>query len=126
VGSTTHYCWRCYATNPEPVGPCRSCGGPIEQPASATWTDQLIWALGHPLPGRQMIAAQVLGQRREIRAAAPLRVLVGNADPYLAAQALQSLVLILGADAIGDMLNELARTGAPAVSRVAQRALERG
>ncbi|MGO9882600.1 MAG: HEAT repeat domain-containing protein [Solirubrobacteraceae bacterium] len=122
----THYCWRCYATNPEPAGLCRSCGGPIEQPATATWTDQLIWALGHPLPGRQMIAAQVLGQRREIRAAEPLRELVDKADPYLAAQALQSLVLIVGVPAIRDLLDRLARTGSPAVSRVAQRMVERG
>ncbi|MGO9882092.1 MAG: HEAT repeat domain-containing protein [Solirubrobacteraceae bacterium] len=123
---TTHYCWRCYATNNEPAGRCRSCGGPIAQPATATWTDQLIWALGHPLPGRQMIAAQILGRRREIRAAEPLRELVDKADPYLAAQALQSLVLIVGVPAIRDLLDRLARTGSPAVCRVAQRALERG
>jgi HEAT repeats len=123
---STYYCWRCYAVNPVPVGRCRSCGGPIEQPATATWTDQLIWALGHPLPGTQMIAAQILGQRREALGAEPLRALVDNADPYLAAQALQSLVQIVGVTAIRDLLDRLARTGSPAVSRVAQRALERG
>lgn len=73
-----------------------------------------------------MIAAQILGQRREASAAEPLRALVGTADPYLAAQALQSLVLIVGVAAIRDLLDRLARTGSPAVSRVAQRALERG
>jgi hypothetical protein len=123
---TTYYCWRCYATNPVPVGRCRSCGGQIDQPATATWTDQLIWALGHPLPGTQMIAAQILGQRREIRAAEPLRALVDSADPYLAAQALQSLVQIVGVTATRDLLDRLARTGSPAVRRVAQRSLERG
>lgn len=122
----THYCWRCYAANPEPAGRCRSCGGAVEQPATATWTDQLIWALGHPLPGRQMIAAQILGQRRELRAAAPLRALVGTADPFLAARALDSLVLIVGAAPLRDLLDELARTGSPVVSYVARRALERG
>lgn len=73
-----------------------------------------------------MIAAQILGQRREVRAAAPLRILIGTADPFLAAQALDSLVLIVGAARLRGLLDQLARTGSPAVSHVAQRALERG
>jgi hypothetical protein len=73
-----------------------------------------------------MIAAQILGQRREVSAAAPLRALVGTADPFLAAQALDSLVLIVGAAQLRDLLEELARTGSPAVSHVARRAIERG
>lgn len=71
-----------------------------------------------------MIAAQILGERRERRAVAPLRSLVDTADPFLAAQALQSLVLIVGTAPLQDLLDDLARTGAPAVSQVARRALE--
>lgn len=103
---------------------CAECGAEVQRPAEATYVDQLIWALGHPLPGRQMIAAQILGQRRERAAERPLRALVADADPFLAAQALDSLVLIVGAPALTDLLEPLAVSGAPAVSLVARRALQ--
>lgn len=125
VGSrSTYFCWHCYGPNRHPSGACTSCGRPVERPSGTSYTDELVWALGHPLPGRQMIAAQILGERREAVAEAPLRRLVADADPYLAAQALHSLVLIRGADSLRGELEELARSGAPAVSGVARRALE--
>ncbi len=122
----THYCWHCYAANPVPVGRCAECGGAIEQPAGITYSDQLIWALGHRLAGTQMIAAQVLGELREPAAEGPLRTLVADADPYLAAQALQSLVSIVGVAGTRDLLEPLAESGAPAVRRVALHALNDG
>ncbi len=73
-----------------------------------------------------MIAAQVLGQRREPAAEEPLRALVRDRDPFLAAQALHSLIAIVGVAALtGEVLEPLARSGAPAVNRVALRALRR-
>jgi hypothetical protein len=36
---------------------------PIEAPADVGHVEQLLWALRHPLPSRQMIAAQILGER---------------------------------------------------------------
>jgi hypothetical protein len=126
-GIPTYYCWRCYATNKRSSGPCVSCGESIEAPEEASYEDRLIWALRHPLPGRQMMAAQILGELREQSAARPLRELVGEAkDPFLAAQALKSLVAITGADTLRDLLEPLAATGAPAVSRVALQALRDG
>jgi hypothetical protein len=121
----TYYCWHCYAANSQPTGACVECGHNVEQPAEATWTDQLIWALGHPIPETRMIAAQVLGQRREAAAERPLRALVRDSDPFLAAQALHSLVAIVGVAALRDeLLEPLARTGAPAVRQVALLALD--
>ena len=120
----TYYCWRCYGANRVPVGACASCGRPIEKPPETSYVEQLIWALGHPLPGTQMIAAQVLGERGEPAAAGPLRALVQDAaDPFLAAQALRSLVSIAGVDGTRDLLEPLAKSGAPAVQAVAMRAL---
>jgi hypothetical protein len=52
--------------------------------------------------------------------------LVRHADPFLAAQALQSLVAIVGVPGCREILEPLAVTGAPAVSRVARRALDPG
>jgi len=119
----THYCWHCYAANPVPVGRCAACGEAIEQPAGVTYSEQLIWALGHRLAGTQMIAAQVLGELREPAAEGPLRALVADADPFLAAQALRSLVSIVGVDGTRDLLEPLAESGPPAVMRVALHAL---
>lgn len=70
-----------------------------------------------------MIAAQILGERRELGAEQPLRALVTDGDPFLAAQALDSLVSIVGVVGVRDLLEPLAQSGPPAVRRVALRAL---
>jgi hypothetical protein len=73
-----------------------------------------------------MIAAEVLGRRRERSAVPSLRSLaIGFSDPYLAAQALESLVEIEGADASRDLLLELASSGPVQVRRVARSVLDR-
>jgi hypothetical protein len=118
-----HYCWHCYAANANPAAACQACGRPVETPGDATYAERLIWALGHPLPDTRMIAAEILGTRREPAAAPRLRQLVASDDPYLAAQALKSLVAIVGVDATRETLVELAHSGAPPVAAVASRAL---
>jgi hypothetical protein len=125
-GTLAHYCWHCYARNAAPEGPCHACGQPIEAPSGVTYAEQLIWALGHPLPGRQMIAAQILGELVEQLAERPLRALVDTADPYLAAQALTSLLQIAGVQPNRELLATLAASGAPPVAAVARRALQTG
>lgn len=90
-------------------------------PPGTTYVDQLLWALEHPLPERRLVAARVLGQRGEPRAATPLRSLVTNSDPYLAATALHALAQICGVDQIRDVLREQQRSG-PAPVRAAARA----
>ncbi len=72
-----------------------------------------------------MIAAQILGERRDRDAVRPLRDLVDSHDPYLAAQALHSLVLIVGVEDLRQLLESLADASPPAVSRVASMALGR-
>lgn len=120
----THYCWRCYAANERPRGRCVQCGEEIAAPSKADYVDLLIWALQHPLPDRRMLAAQVLGRRREPRAREPLRKLaLTTTDPYLAAQALDALVAIDGAEAHRKLLERLLVTGPAVVRRVAEGAL---
>jgi HEAT repeat protein len=118
------YCWHCYAENDRSSGPCEQFGRPVESPCETTYVEQLVWALRHPLPGRQMMAAQILGDRRERAAVEPLRELVDTGDPYLAAQALRSLVAIVGPEPERPLLEQLARSGPPAVAGVALRALQ--
>lgn len=122
----TYYCWRCYAANDRPHGSCAGCGQEIAAPAGEDYVDLLVWALGHPLPGRRMIAAQVLGQRRETRARGPLRELAAEtADPYLAGQALSALLAIDGVTPHRELLETLAESGSTTVARVAKAALAR-
>ncbi len=73
-----------------------------------------------------MIAVQILGQRREPTAEQALRALVRDGDPFLAAQALRSVVAIAGVHGARDLLEPLARSGAPAVQAVALQALRDG
>jgi hypothetical protein len=124
--SSTYYWWHCYATNRTPSGACEDCGREIHKPDGTSYTHELIWALGHPLSGTQMIAAQILGDRRDPVAEEPLRRLVHHRDPFLAAQALQSLIALRGIAQVRELLISLAATGPLAVSGVATRALIRG
>jgi hypothetical protein len=120
----TFYCWRCYAANDRPRGACSRCGGEIAAPPEADYVDLLVWSLRHPLVERRMIAAQVLGQRREPRARDRLQELAEDpADPYLAAQALSALIAIDGVGPHRRLLERLAQLGAPMVKRVATKAL---
>jgi len=121
-----YYCWQCYAEADAPSGSCRRCGGRVEAPAQATYVERLLWALDHPLAERQMIAAKVLGRRRERAAVEPLRAIALTApDPYLAAQALESLIEIEGRETLREMLLELS-SSAPAQVRKVARAHSQG
>jgi HEAT repeats len=117
----TYYCWHCYGTNREASGACRECGQEIGAPAGTTFDDRLLWALGHPLAERRMAAALALGKRRLARASGPLRDLVDDPDPYLAAVALEALVEIDGAETHDALLAELRGSAPPAVRAVARR-----
>lgn len=84
----------------------------------------LLWALDHPLPDRRMLAAELLGRRRENRAVTPLLALaLDPSDPFLAAEAVRSVVAITGVDAVRTTLERLAREGPVPARREAARAL---
>lgn len=112
----TFFCWSCRARVDVDSGSCRHCGGRIEPPPAADYVDRLIWALGHPLVERRLVAARLLGERCEARATAPLRDLAEHSDdPYLAAVAVESVVAIVGVDASRALLRRIASTGAAPV-----------
>lgn len=120
----TYYCWHCYATGEQASGPCPVCGQPVEGPAGLDYVDRLLWSLHHPLPERRISAAQVLGARREHRAAEPLRiVLAEGADPHLAIAALTALVRISGVAANRELLEDYAHYGPAPTRRTAQNLL---
>jgi HEAT repeats len=120
----TYYCWHCYAANRWSRRACVGCGEEVAAPAGTDYVALLIWSLGHPLPERRMIAAQVLGQRREPRARERLLELaLEAADPYLAAQALSALIAIDGSPPHRALLQRLAKTGPTLVKHVARAAL---
>ncbi len=122
--SLTYYCWHCYAENADPTGACAQCGNEIGAPPGTDYVQMLLWSLGHPVGSQQMIAAQVLGQRREPQARSALRELaLDRTDPYLAATALAALIEIDGPSAHRPLLAHLARAGAPVVRVVAEAAL---
>lgn len=84
--------------------------------------ESLIRALGHPLPDRQLLAAQVLGQRRARRAVPGLiEAAEQRDDPYLAAEAVVALARI-GDPAGLVVVDQMARQGR-AVARAAARAV---
>jgi hypothetical protein len=83
-----------------------------------------MWTLGHPDGGRAMTAARILGSLGCREASPALRdAVIADRDPFLAAEALRSLLAIDGVTRWRAWLQELA-THAPFMVRdVAQRAL---
>jgi hypothetical protein len=117
-------CFHCYATNERPEGPCARCGNEIAAPPDAGYDDLLIWALRHPDGDRAIIAARPLGRRRSRAATPQLRSLVLDApDPFLASEALRSLIAIEGVEELSAYLERLSRSGSFMITAVARAAL---
>lgn len=90
---TSFFCPKCWASIAESVRICPTCGTDIAQWKSEhDYGDQLIAALHHPIPTTAVIAAQVLGQRRELKAVPELiKMLNETADFYLAEAVVEAL-----------------------------------
>lgn len=122
MSGPVHFCWTCYAQLPDLPLTCPHCGGPTEPPPDATRLDLQLWALGHPIVERRMIALAALERNpaagADRAAVEAVRGLVDSADPYLAAQALHALHTLVGDDAWG-LVERAAQEGSAPVRRVA-------
>jgi len=86
-----------------------------------------MWTLGHPDGDRAVTAARILGSLRSRDASPALRAaVVADRDPFLAVEALRSLIAIDGVERLGPWLEELAAQAPFMVRAVAQRALLSG
>jgi HEAT repeat protein len=113
------YCPDCFAEVEQQTAHCPRCGADLADPAR-DFEEQLIRALGHPLPDRRLLAAQVLGQRQARSAVPDLIGIVEEADdPYLVAEATVALARI-GDPAGLAVVDRMARQGS-AVARAAAR-----
>jgi HEAT repeat protein len=118
--AATWYCWHCYAKQDrEPSERCSQCGGSPRAPADATFSDKLLWALGHPLVERRVIAAAALGERQEPRALARLKAMAADPDPYLALAAVRALAYYPEEDVVVTM-RDVAEHGPAPARRVAR------
>ena len=118
------WCFHCYAVNDHPRGPCAVCGKPVEAPDGLSWTDGLIWALGHPDGDRAVVAARTLGRLKARRSVPALRAAASaGADVYLRAEALRSLIAIEGAEALRPWLEQLSRDAPLMMRDIARKAL---
>jgi 8-oxo-dGTP pyrophosphatase MutT (NUDIX family) len=120
----TSYCWHCYHEIPLAADTCPVCRHPSQPPPGTGYTDRLVWALQHPLPDRRLVAATALGERGDRRAVAPLRGLLADPDPYVAAATLTSVVRLAGVAASRELLTRLATSGAAPVRAAARCALD--
>ncbi len=122
-----YWCFHCYAVNPRSSGPCVHCGEEIAAPAGLSYDEQLIWALGHPDGDRAIMAAHTLGVRGSTQAAPHLRQVVEEeADPFLATEALRSLIAIEGVDPLRPFLESVAEHAGMLPAKVATEALGHG
>ena len=98
----------------------------MESPPGLSYNQQLMWTLGHPDGDRAITAARILGSVRARDASPALReAVIANRDPFLAAEALRSLIAIDGVQRWRAWLEQLAAQTTPfMLSAVARRALE--
>jgi hypothetical protein len=121
-----YWCFHCYATNPQPSGPCVRCGQAVDPPAGLTRRERLEWTLHHPDGDRAVIAARALGESRDPAALPALQRAVTDApDIYLAATAVSAIVTIAGVDAAAVMLAEPRRNGSRILRLAIQDALSK-
>lgn len=119
------WCFRCYALNDHPRGPCDACGEPVEAPAGLSRIDILIWALRHPDGDRAVLAAGTLGRLRAREGVPALHAAVeASGDIFLRAEALRSLIAIEGVEPLRSWLAKLARVPPVNVQDIARQALE--
>lgn len=125
VSNLRFYCYACYGLVPRTEGRCPNCGELVDPPPGTEYAD-LLWALRHPVVDVAMTAVGILGARHESRAVAPLRALARDSDdPYLAAEAVRSLVAIEGLEPEREFLLEIAESGRLVPAAAAARALGR-
>ncbi|MFC4242907.1 HEAT repeat domain-containing protein [Gryllotalpicola reticulitermitis] len=118
------YCWACYGRNDHTTGACVHCGHEISPPAEATETQRLIWALRHPDPDVAIISARRLGAEGNAEAVSALREAIDRPpDPYVAGEALHSLLALSTVDNEKQLLERLAAGGPFMLRRQAERAL---
>lgn len=119
------WCFHCYALNDYPTGRCYACGDAIEAPAGLPRSESLIWALHHPDGDRAVLAARILGRLRVRESVQALRETAqGGKDIFLRAEALRSLIVIEGAEALRPWLDELSIVGPFNVRAIARQALD--
>ena len=93
-------CPACYGINAWSDTACRRCGSTLE--TARDFDAGLIWALEHPDTGTAILAARLLGERRQRQAIEPLaRLSRRDGDPYRAAAAVRALRAFAG-DPIAD------------------------
>jgi PII-like signaling protein len=98
----------------------------VEAPPGSDQVDNLVWALRHPDGDRAVMAAVALGRRDDARAVRALRGVVEDPpDPYVASEALRSLVKIEGVEPLRAWLEELVQGRSIFLASVATEALER-
>lgn len=123
----TYYCWHCYARNDAGSGPCVRCGQEIAAPADASESECLIWAIRHPNPDVAIIATRRLADHPGAAVEQALHEAVQDPpDPYVAVEALRSLLSLSFTERERSLLQELARSGPVMLRALAKEALGRG
>lgn len=122
-----YYCWHCYGRNDVDNGLCEHCGGEIGPPPHVSAVQRLIWATRHPDPDVAILATRRIGTEGDVRAVPALRALIDEPpDPYVAAEALRSLVALSGIDAQRQLLQQLADDGPILLRTAARKFLDAG
>ena len=120
-----YYCWHCYGRNSMPSGPCELCGAEIAASQEASSESLLIWGIRHPDPDVAIISTRRLAEHCGPAVVAALRdAIAAPPDPYVAADALQSLLAVSSVEVERSLLQQLAQEGSVMLRSAAVSALE--
>lgn len=76
----TYYCPHCWAIIAEDAAVCPHCGYPLEAFDALAYEDKLLAALHHTIPERRIMAAQILGNRKSLRALSEFEQIIASGE----------------------------------------------
>ena len=121
----TYYCWTCYGRNDKDGGVCEHCGHEISPPVTASTAQRLEWAIRHPDPDVAILATRRLSVEGDETSLPFIRAVIANPpDPYVAAEALRSLLALSDIDTERGLVERLAETGPLLLRHIASAALD--
>lgn len=96
-----YFCPHCWTTIDVDIDECPSCGFRLADYDAASYETKLLMALKHPVHEHRLLAVQILGRIRSVRAVAAFGQILGESeDYYLMREVLHALATIGTPDAL--------------------------
>jgi len=113
--STTFFCPFCGKQSPEDEQVCKRCGKSIEHWKDHPYEERLLLTLNHPLREHQMMAIQILGRQRYVRAVPVFEEMINAGQDVYALREIVFALSLIKTDASCRLITKLRDHPSPVV-----------